>query len=136
MAAGRNCRAGVQMPRSRDAELIRSIGVRVRLARQAKNLSQEALANTLQLQPESLSRLENGARGLSLTQLSAIASVLGVKLGDLVDPEREFSEALRTAEADELQRRFDSLSNSARDAVLRIMRELSATQDQRPPTVP
>ncbi len=73
------------MAKRRDAELTREVGARIRALRQQQGVTQEALAERLQLQPGTLSRVENGVVGASLATLSEISRALGVPMSALVD---------------------------------------------------
>ena len=65
---------------------LRHLGGRIRKARQARGLSQQALADKTQLSRIYIAKLEGGERQApSLAALERIARVLGVKLTDLLD---------------------------------------------------
>lgn len=49
-------------------------------ARKDANLSQQAVADALGLQPTAISKLENGARDVSSTELARIAQICGKPL--------------------------------------------------------
>ena len=112
------------MPRRRDEALLQEVGRRVSQARRDRGWTQEALATAIGIEPVTLSRLETGDRALSLTTLSAIAEVIGVHLGDLVDVGRTIPTPDIPPEHAELLRLFDGLVPTARDAVMRMVREL------------
>ena len=77
------------MPRRRDQDLLNLIGGRIRRARTDRGLSQQELAQLAAIEPETMSRVETGTTAMSLANLARIAGALGVRLGDLVDAERE-----------------------------------------------
>lgn len=62
----------------------RTIGLRVREARKAARLTQDALAERLGRTVESVSNLERGKSLPSLEALAAIADALGLRLPDLL----------------------------------------------------
>jgi len=62
----------------------RTVGLRVREARKAAGLTQDALAVRLDRTVESISNLERGKSLPSLEGLAAIARGLGLRLSDLV----------------------------------------------------
>lgn len=113
------------MPRSRDQDLLEEVGRRVGLARRDRGWTQEALAEAIGIEAVTLSRLETGHRALSLTTLSRIGDTLGVSLGDLLDVDRSIPAPEQSPEEAELLRLFGGLAPSARDAVLRMVRELA-----------
>ena len=113
------------MPRRTDKALIRVVGQRIRALRDARDISQQQLAEQVGLQPQALSRVETGARGLSLANLVLIAEALGVPLGELVDPDRPESEASLSDQERELVARFREVPKDRRALGLRLVRELS-----------
>ena len=94
------------MPRHRDTELIRAIGKRVAQARRERGFTQEQVAEVVDLEAVSLSRLETGDRAMSISTLARIASTLQVGVGDLLDTERELPETQHSPEEQELLRIF------------------------------
>lgn len=60
------------------------IGKRIHDARERRNMTQEYLAEKVQLSPTSISRLENGHMMVKLETIYAIAQVLDVGLQDLL----------------------------------------------------
>ena len=113
------------MPRRRDQELLRALGKRVAQARRDRGWTQDALSTAIGIEAVTLSRLETGDRALSLTMLAAIAESLGVALADLVDVARPAPIKEVTPEVAELLRLYGTLPASAREAVMRVVRELA-----------
>jgi len=113
------------MPRRRDQDLLRLVGQRVALIRRDRGWTQEQLAEAIEIEPVSLSRLETGHRALSLSTLNLIAEALGTGLGDLLDIERDVPEPEHAPDEAELLRLYRSLPNSKQDIVLRLARDLS-----------
>lgn len=67
-------------------------GERVRMARLAKRMSQEALAGKMQMKgvnitQDAISNIESGRRLVTDYELRAFASVLRTTIEDLLDPE-------------------------------------------------
>ena len=112
------------MPRHRDTALIRAIGKRVARARRERGFTQEQLAEAVDLEAVSLSRLETGDRAMSISTLACIASTLEVGVGDLLDTERELPETQHSPEEHELLRTFRAMSTGSQEALLRVAREL------------
>lgn len=71
--------------RHRDHAIALAFGRRVRTLRQAASLSQEALAERVDLHPTFISNVERGYRVPTLPTIYKLASGLGVKLSELVD---------------------------------------------------
>lgn len=115
------------MPRRRDDELLRRVGQRVARARQERGWTQERIAETVGIEPATMSRWETGDRALSLSTLAAIADCLELALGDLLDIERPIPQTELSPDDAELLRLFRGLPSSKRDIVLRLARDLSAT---------
>lgn len=61
------------------------LGAQVRAARLAKGVSLRGLARTLELSPATLSQIENGRTGLSVSRLSRIAEALGLAVPQILD---------------------------------------------------
>lgn len=61
------------------------LGKNISKYRLAKNLSQESLAEKVDLSREYITRVENGQKSISLRKLFMIADVLGVKFSDLTN---------------------------------------------------
>jgi len=76
------------MPRHRNKELLAAIGARVAEIRRVRGFTQERLAEIVGIEPVSLSRLETGDRGMSLSILGSLSEAMEVGLGDLVDVHR------------------------------------------------
>jgi transcriptional regulator with XRE-family HTH domain len=117
---------GNEMPRQRDQELIKGIGRRVAQARKDRGFTQEALAEAVNIEAVTLSRLETGHRALSLSTLASISKVLDMGIGDLLDSGRELPAPENSPEEVELLRLFCGLTDSQRDVLLRLARELGA----------
>lgn len=64
--------------------LKRRLGIRIRTARQAAELSQEALAARIKRTPESVSNIERGAQLPAIDTLIALSAVLQLPLSDLL----------------------------------------------------
>lgn len=62
-----------------------SPGARIRSARTARSMSLRAVAATIGVSPATLSQIENGRTGLSVTRLETIAAALGISAGALLD---------------------------------------------------
>jgi transcriptional regulator with XRE-family HTH domain len=62
----------------------REIGDNVRATRTAKKLSQEQLAERVDLDRKTVNRIEQGTHGTLIDHLLLIAHALGVPLADLV----------------------------------------------------
>jgi AcrR family transcriptional regulator/DNA-binding XRE family transcriptional regulator len=69
--------------RTREAD--EGLGAQVRAARTAKGVSLRGLARALELSPATLSQIENGRTGLSVSRLSRIADALGLTVPQILD---------------------------------------------------
>lgn len=65
------------------------IGQQIRKARRAQGLSQEQLAEKVDISVTHMSHIETGATKLSLPVLVALAEALGVSTDEILFPERE-----------------------------------------------
>ena len=113
------------MPRKTDSELNRRVGQRVKRARELAGITQAGLAEKAGLQPVSVSRLESGARAVSLANLSGIARALGVPLGDLVDDARPQPGAELSAAEVELVVAYRALGSEQQELAKKLLTELS-----------
>jgi transcriptional regulator with XRE-family HTH domain len=111
------------MPRRRDNELLDQVGRRIQRLRLERGLTQRQLAEAVGVEPESVSRAETGSISFSLTNLSEVARVLCVGLGDLVDCERPAPPAPPPPQDhEELLRAFTALDATGRVAALGAVR--------------
>lgn len=67
-----------------DDELLRVVGDRLRTARKASGLSQEALAHQAGLHRTYVSSVERGERNIALLNILTLATVLGIDAGTLL----------------------------------------------------
>lgn len=67
-----------------DEQIIKAFGKVLKELREAKGLSQEALAHAINSHATHISRLENGHKQPTLTTIFKIATNLGVKPEDLI----------------------------------------------------
>lgn len=68
----------------RGTEKNRALGNRIKRLREKADLSQEELADKINLTQTSISLIETGKRGVSMTTLQRISSALGCKTKDLI----------------------------------------------------
>ena len=74
------------MPRLKnDPELLKTVGESLRLAREARSVTQARLAELIGIEVETLSRYETGASSPSLTTLHRGARSLGLSLPELLE---------------------------------------------------
>lgn len=66
------------------SEALRTFGLRLRRARTAKKLSQEALGHEAGLHPTYISSVERGERNISLINILRLAQALKIDAGKLV----------------------------------------------------
>lgn len=64
---------------------LKKIGANIRKARTAKNIKQETLGRTVNLNKSEISRIENGKREAKLTMLRKIAFEINVTISSLLD---------------------------------------------------
>ena len=63
----------------------RKLGIKIAYYRKQRDLTQQQIANMLDIEPPNISRIENGKIGLSLDKIIAIAEVIDVPLRLLFD---------------------------------------------------
>lgn len=64
-------------------EEYRNLGLSIAYFRKAKGITQQQLAELLDINCQTVSRMENANTGISADMLFALSKVLNVKLGDL-----------------------------------------------------
>lgn len=64
---------------------LKLLGQNIRKYRNSKGLSQEALAEKVELSREYIARVETGVKRISLKKLFEIADTLNVKCSDLIN---------------------------------------------------
>lgn len=113
-------------------KLEQQIGMRVRLARKAQNLTQDELAIRIDKTIETVSNIERGKTLPGLLTLYELAQALRVPLIELIEvKERQTGTSLRRAEAEyRLRDLAGQLSDSALDQVIGHA-ELVLRTDQR-----
>ena len=76
---------GKRPPRDPRQDVLRKLGERVRALRHERGLTQEALADSLDLSIAYVSLIERGGRNPPYTTVVAIAHALGVSARDICD---------------------------------------------------
>lgn len=113
------------MPRSkRNQSLLERVGARVAEARKARGWTQSKLAEVVQVGDVTLSRLETGSRGMSLSMLAKIAQALELGLGELIDVGQPIPQSQRTPAENELLVAFRALEPDEQDLAVRIVKEI------------
>lgn len=69
----------------------KKLGARVRALREAKNLSQESLAESVDMDQQYISRLESGKMNATVDSLERIAEGLGAPLFSLFSSSKQFT---------------------------------------------
>ena len=108
------------MSRRRDQELLTRIGARIRQARNARGITQAALAEACSIQSETVSRVENGSVSADISTLVAIAAALRLDLDKITCVEKPA--AVRDDEAADL---VALLAPDQRAALLVFLRTLT-----------
>ncbi len=117
------------MARKRNDDLAYAIGQRVKGLRKAAGLTQEQLAEAIDLQPSAISRFENGSIGLSITTLQQVARVLRVPLARIFEEPGEPGAASADPEEAMVLQAWRTLPEAYRGhlrAVLRWAQEATA----------
>jgi len=105
----------------------KAIGKRIKIARINAELTQEALAGSVELSPSHMSNIETGTTKVSLTTIVNLANALGVTVDDLlcdnivharVQIEREFQQVLSNCDEYEI-RVVRDVAKSVVDAIRR-----------------
>lgn len=113
------------MPRTRDADLLRAIGSRLQKARQARGMTQEALAERLAVDLTTLSKWESGARAMSISSLAIAAEALSLCVADLVAVDTALPEAVGEPDVLEGARLLTGMDDARRALAVRLLREMA-----------
>jgi transcriptional regulator with XRE-family HTH domain len=110
--------------------ILDSLGVTIRLLRQQRGLSQEALAHLAELDRSYMSGIERGRRNISLLNMARIAGALRVALPDLLTSAASTNAvaAVPAASVEQLQRASERIDDLA--ATLRLYEENRTTADE------
>lgn len=111
--------------RRRDQDLLDRVGARLQRLRLARGFTQRALAEAIDMEPESISRVETGAISLSLSNLVAVARVLQVSVNDLVAFDEAPPPPATPLDVAELLRLYTALEPGARALALGAMRGIA-----------
>lgn len=119
------------MPTPTDKTLLIAVGARVRRFRERAGLTQEKLAEAATLQPETISRIENGALSPSISTLALMARALQVPIGDILDGERDVPMAGLSPEERRVLDAWRDLDGRRRALMMELLRELSGGSPSR-----
>ncbi len=70
-----------------DKEFLKRTGLKIKILRTLKNLSQDDISNKLNIDKSYYSKVERGLTNPTLLYLKNIAEVLGTQLEELVNPQ-------------------------------------------------
>jgi transcriptional regulator with XRE-family HTH domain len=105
------------------------VGERVRVLREKKGISQEALASTCSLHRTYIGLIERGERNLSLTTVEKIAEGLGVQVSELFAGTEQITTQPRRAAVKERPRTRDLAADIA--SIRQILIEAKLTDAKR-----
>lgn len=109
--------------------ILYNLGVTIRVLRQQRGLSQEALSHLAAIDRSYMSGIERGRRNLSVLNMARIAAALRVPLGELLQPMSTGPAAMHPMVAMEpVQRTTEAVDELA--ATLRIYRTTRAIVDE------
>lgn len=115
------------MPRDeRTTYALRSLGSRLAEIRRSRRLTQEALAEAADVDPQTIQRAETGRVSLSVPRLQILADALGVRLGDLfADADASIPDAPWTADEAAVVATWRRIPTERRRLALRVLDEFS-----------
>lgn len=129
------------MPRRRidketNSRIAGRLGRVIRTARSDAALTQEALAERLEITPEAYGRIERGLSVPSYPTLLKLCAVLDLTANDLLHEEGGVRPVVarepgRTVELNEIVRHAAQLSPRAQRAILWVVRELAGREEER-----
>lgn len=68
-----------------EQEFLEAFGRNLRLLRKSKGLTQEQLANEIDVEISQISRIERGVINTSISNLNSISKALNIKISDLFE---------------------------------------------------
>jgi len=83
-----------RLPEPEEREFLEAMGVRLKLTRVARDLSQQELADAAELSRVFIGAVERGRHGVNVIVLRRLARALGVRMGELIVEDGERAEAL------------------------------------------
>ncbi len=107
------------MPRPQDPALLRSIGGRIRALREGRRWTQEQLGERVGIPAPTISRIETGSHGFTLTTAANFARVFGVSLGALFDAPR--ATAALTGDEEVLLGIWRQIPEDRRSALVQVL---------------
>ena len=110
------------MPRRTLRPLALRLGANISRRRKAQGLTQDRVAEILEVEPITISRYETGSALPSLASLSLLADALGTTMGVLLDESSD--DAPHRPDAERLLGRLSPLSAQDRRWVLKMVDEL------------
>lgn len=110
-----------------------SIGERIRILRQIKSLSQENMANELDISVAAYSNIERDVTDITVSRLLLIAEILGVKASDIIDlePNQIMSDSDRNDYKSKSTRTENSEINELRDMVNKLSKEVASLKPKK-----
>lgn len=94
----------------------KSVGVKLKRAREYLNLTQEQVANILNLGRDAIIRIEKGVRKITAEELSNFSTLYKISIEDIIDEKKVDYRALAFA------RGFDALSDKDKKEILDLIK--------------
>jgi XRE family transcriptional regulator, aerobic/anaerobic benzoate catabolism transcriptional regulator len=114
-----------------DSAFLQGVGSRVRMWRERRGMTRKALAKEATVSERYLGQLESGEGNMSIVLLRRVASALGGRLTDLLEPEQAGGVERRI-----ISRLLDGVPPSRlEDLAIRLMREFGKEQAARRATI-
>lgn len=99
------------------------IGKRIRKRRLAYGITQEAIANQLDVNPSHISNIENGRANPSLTVLVKIANILACSVDDFIGHEYTYPQQKVSSEMvdSQIMKRLQGCDQETKEKILKII---------------
>ena len=102
---------------------LKTIGVRIKKARLARNINQADLADRAGISVSHMSHIENGTANFGIDILIRILEALQISADDLLRPDTPSTKAIYSSEFDEI---LTGCSPSEKEAMLNTLRSMKA----------
>lgn len=109
-------------------EIVRKVGHSIALKRKTKGLTQAEIAEQLEVETETISRIENGVISPTLVRLEQMATLLGCSISSFFISEGDDTRDL----ADSIAECLQGLSTKDKEMILRVVSDISDSLRRRP----
>jgi transcriptional regulator with XRE-family HTH domain len=108
-----------------------TVGGNIRKERLARGMTQEQLADSLNMDPGAISHIELGKRGATINVLLRMAKVFGISLEVLIGVKLDDSESYEDPKTQQLMHLFNRLTQSEKDFIIKTAKGIAGLNSHR-----